>query len=56
MRNSENGSVEIEVMGKEGDIKNFVEKLNEGSKFANVENIDLEEIKSDKRYDGFEIK
>lgn len=46
VKNCEDGSVQIEIQGKDESISSFMEKLNKGNRFAKVDNVHCEKIQT----------
>lgn len=54
--NNDDGTVELEVEGKEEQLNTFIQQLDEGlNKFVNVENIEIETME-DYGYDSFQTR
>jgi acylphosphatase len=56
VRNRVDGSVEVEVEGKEAVIKALIEDLRTGPRAAHVTGIDVEQLPPGANYDGFELR
>ena len=46
VKNCDNGSVHMEIQGKEKSISSFIEKLDKGNGFAKLEDMHCEKIES----------
>jgi acylphosphatase len=44
VKNCYDGSVELEAQGKEENIKEFIERLKEGSSYSEIENVTAEKM------------
>ncbi|MGP4065288.1 acylphosphatase [Oceanobacillus sp. M65] len=56
VQNNDDGTVELEVEGKEEQLNTFIQQLDEGlNKFVNVENIEIETME-DYGYDSFQTR
>ncbi|MEN2766239.1 acylphosphatase [Ornithinibacillus xuwenensis] len=57
VRNLEDGTVELEVEGKQESIQRFIDTLKEGfHPFIRVDHINMETLEKSKGYNGFKIK
>lgn len=55
VKNQADGSVYIEVTGKEGVLNEFIAKCYKGPPFARVDDINIQEI-PDQHFNGFQIR
>lgn len=56
VQNNEDGTVELEVEGKEEQLNTYIQQLDEGlNKFINVENMEIETME-DYGYDSFQTR
>ena len=46
VKNCEDGSVQLEVQGKEESISLFIEKLKEGNRFTKIDNMNLKKVET----------
>ncbi|MCY6370811.1 acylphosphatase [Clostridium ganghwense] len=56
VRNCDNGTVQMEVQGKEEEIRNFIEKIKKGNGFIRVEDISMKKIDVMKDEKSFKVK
>lgn len=56
VRNKSNGTVEIRIEGSRSKLEMFKQKIQEGSRFSQVENIEEEELYHLGGYKSFEIR
>ena len=53
--NLDDGSVRVTAQGDENKLKELIQLLNEGPKFANVEDVSVKWRETSKKFDGFKI-
>jgi len=55
VRNRSDGTVEIEAEGNDKEMKDFISVLRKGSRYSNVETLDVQTMKDLKNYSSFNI-
>lgn len=56
VRNLSDGRVEAVLEGKKEDIEKMIQKCEEGSRVARVDNVEVEWEEATEEFEGFEIK
>jgi len=56
VRNLPDGTVEVDVQGEEGMLKEFIDELKVGPRASNVTGIDIEELEPTDKFDGFTVR
>ena len=56
VKNLPDGTVEVDVQGEEGLLREFIETLRVGPRAAHVTGLDVEELKPTDDFDGFTVK
>lgn len=55
VRNLPDGSVEVYAEGDEGKLRELIDFLHEGSSYSSVEDVDVQYVEPERRYEDFEI-
>lgn len=55
VQNKADGNVEIHVQGDEGELKHFLDRVNQGNTFSSVSNLSKKEVEQEGNETGFKI-